>query len=156
MNNYDEKCLSGTYLIIILFKGSSLSLKNVVKHILLLLFSLRRLTSLERVEFLTDTSIVMRSKRKEANLFILLESFRLKVRRNYRRENAWSPGLVLNLLVQRMQQLIILSKLEIACSSINIVRAISWEVVVKVAREILRPHHWEHLIVNHILLMILL
>lgn len=111
---------------------------------------------MERVEFLTDTSIIMRSKRKEANLFILLESFRLKVRRNYRRENAWSPGLVLNLLVLRMQQVIILNKLEIACSSINIVRAISWEVVMKVAREILRPQHWKHLIVNHILLMILL
>jgi hypothetical protein len=55
---------------------------------------------------------------------------------------------------------VILNKLEIAvvsCSSVNIVRAICREVVVKVVREILRmPQHWKDLIVNHILLLILL
>ncbi len=53
-------------------------------------------------------------------------------------------------------QEVILNKLEIACPSVNIVRAISRVLVVKVPREILRPHHWKHLIVNHILLLILL
>ena len=53
-------------------------------------------------------------------------------------------------------QEVILNKLEIACPSVNIVRAISRVLVVKVSREILRPHHWKHLIVNHILLLILL
>ena len=53
----------------------------------------------------------------------------------------------------------ILDKLEIAivsCSSINIVRAISREVVVKTGLEILRPDHWKSLIVDHILLLLIL
>lgn len=57
-----------------------------------------------------------------------------------------------------MQQ-VILDKLEIAivsCSSINIVRAISREVVVKIGLEILRPDHWKSLIVDHILLLLIL
>lgn len=78
---------------------------------------------------------------------------------NHRREYAWCPGLVLDILVERIQH-VILDKLKIlvvSCSSINIVRAIRREVVVKVPREILRmPQHWKDLIVNHILVLILL
>jgi len=57
---------------------------------------------LERIEFLTDSSIIMRAIGKEAKAFVLLESLSLKVSLrmgHHRREYARVPRLVLNLLV---------------------------------------------------------
>lgn len=136
--------------------------------LLLLLISLSGMTSLERIEFLTETTVVMKTKRQIANAFILFEAFGLIVSWSWGwhhwREHAWSSRFVVlcifHFLVERMMQQLILNKLKVAVrtwSPTNIIRAVSWEGVVnKVTLKFVGPHHMIHLIVYHILLLMLL